>query len=63
LLAFAAGYENKPLLKQVIAEVTRAGGLIGKIRRWHERKRDSKYDKTRVMERLGELLQPDPGRV
>lgn len=54
--AFAAGYANKGLLKQAIAEATRGGGLVGKIRRWNERKRESGYGKTRVMERLGELL-------
>jgi hypothetical protein len=56
LRAFAAGYANKPLLKQAIAEVTRGGGLIGKIRRWNERKGAATFTKTRSMERLCELL-------
>jgi hypothetical protein len=56
LRAFNAGYANKPLLKQVVVEATRGGGLIGKLRRWNESKRVSVPAKTRVMERLGELL-------
>ena len=57
LRAFAAGYANKPLLKQVVVEATRGGGFAGRIRRWREGKRDSGYDKPRVMERFEELLE------
>jgi len=61
LRALAAGYANKPLLKQAIAEATRGGGLVGKIRRWRERKWESSYDKTRAMEHLGEMLPTGAG--
>lgn len=63
LFSLATGYTNKTLVKQAVREATRGGGLVGKIRRWHERKRDSEYDKTRVMERLEELLGLDAGRL
>ncbi|MCU0783874.1 MAG: hypothetical protein MUF81_07460 [Verrucomicrobia bacterium] len=56
LSAFVAGYTNKNLLKQAIQQSSCGGGLAGKIRRWRERRRDSKHGKTRVMERLGKLL-------
>lgn len=55
LRAFAAGYENKSLLKQAVAEGTRGGGLIGQFRRWKDRKGGPLHSKTCVMERLGEL--------
>lgn len=61
--AFASGYRNKALLNQAIAEVAHGGGVVGKVRRWSERKRGSSHSKTRVMERLGELLQSDAGRL
>jgi hypothetical protein len=60
LRAFAAGYANKALLKQAVAEATHGGGLVGSIRRWQERERGSRFGKTRAMERLGEL---SPGAV
>jgi len=49
------------LLKRAITEVTRGGGLIGRIRRWHERKEDSGWNKTRAMKRLGEMLETAAG--
>jgi len=56
LSAFIAGYKNRNLLKQAIQQAACGGGLVGKIRRWRERSRDSKHGKTRVMERLGQLV-------
>lgn len=56
LSAFITGYTNQNLLKQSIQRAACGGGLVGKIRRWRERRRDSQYGKTRVMERLGKLL-------
>ncbi len=61
LRALAAGYANKPLLKKVVVEATRGGGLLGKIKRWNEGRRASRFDKTRVMERLGTLLESGAG--
>lgn len=62
LRSFTNGYANKALLNQAIAEVTRGGGLIGKLRRGNELQRVSVATKTRVMERLGELLEAGVGR-
>lgn len=55
LSAFIVGYTNKRLLKQAIQHGANGGGVVGKIRRWRERRRDSYYGKARVMERLGKL--------
>jgi hypothetical protein len=60
--AFIAGYTNKALLKQIVAEATRGGRLMGKIQRWRKPKPDSGYDKCRVMERLAELMKPGGSR-
>jgi hypothetical protein len=63
LRAFVSGYAIKALLRQVDIQETRVAGLAGRIRRWHERKRDSKYNKTRAMERLGDSLKPEAGNT
>jgi hypothetical protein len=63
LRAFAAGYANRPVLEQAIAQMTRGGGLIGKLRRWNERKREATLTKTRALERLGELLKPEASQT
>jgi hypothetical protein len=63
LVAFAAGYGNKALLKQAIAEVAHGGGIVGRIRRRQEIQRHAGFTKTRVMERLGEMLKGSNGRA
>lgn len=56
LQAFVAGYSNKPLLKQAVHEAIHGGGVIGWIRRWHNRRDSSSMGKTRIMERLEAML-------
>ncbi|HMP81481.1 MAG TPA: hypothetical protein PKA41_02090 [Verrucomicrobiota bacterium] len=56
LSAFASGYTNRRLLRQAIHVALNGGGPGGSIRRWRERRRDLEHGKTRVMQRLGELL-------
>ncbi|MBE0541193.1 MAG: hypothetical protein IH623_07390 [Verrucomicrobia bacterium] len=57
LRVFVTSYVNKPLLKLAVREALHGGGLIGRLRRWHERRHALARSKTCIMQQVAALLE------